>query len=252
MTIVVYDGSFAGLLTAVFEVYEYKFTAANICRENISGSLFGTTHTVTTNITKSQRVYKKLQDRLSPNAVRQLYVTYLSELKDIENVLLRYIQYALRTTIAVENDLSNTDVLTVQQTSRKVQREKHRMEAFVRFQLTKDQLYYAIIQPDYNVLPLISKHFKDRYADQNWLIYDGLRRYGLYYNQQNVTEVQMNFTADLNNVQDKTTLYDENELLYQQLWKQYFSSVNIKARKNMKLHIQHMPKRYWKYLVEKQ
>jgi probable DNA metabolism protein len=43
-------------------------------------------------------------------------------------------------------------VLTVQQTSRKVHREKHRMEAFVRFQLTKDQLYFAIVQPDFNVL----------------------------------------------------------------------------------------------------
>jgi probable DNA metabolism protein len=252
MTMVIYDGSFAGLLTAIFEVYEYKITAANICKDNVSGSLFGATHRVTTDIAKSQRVYKKLQDRLSVNALRQLHVTYLSELNDIENVLLRYIQYALRTTIAVENDLTNADVLMVQQTSRKVQREKHRMEAFVRFQLTKDLLYYAIIQPDYNVLPLISKHFKDRYADQCWLIYDGLRKYGLYYDKTNVTEVQMNFTADLNNAQDKTIIYDENEMLYQQLWKQYFNSVNIKARKNMKLHIQHMPKRYWKYLVEKQ
>jgi probable DNA metabolism protein len=112
-------------------------------------------------------------------------------------------------------------------------------------------LYYAIIQPDYNVLPLISNHFKDRYADQRWLIYDGLRKYGLYYDEHAVSEVQINFTADLNNAQDKNTLYDENEILYQQLWKQYFNSVNIKARKNMKLHIQHMPKRYWRYLVEK-
>jgi probable DNA metabolism protein len=48
------------------------------------------------------------------------------------------------------------------------------------------------------------------------------------------------------------TVYDEKESLYQELWKQYFDSVDIKARRNMKLHIQHVPKRYWKYLVEKQ
>ncbi|RYZ23730.1 MAG: DUF4130 domain-containing protein, partial [Chitinophagaceae bacterium] len=46
--------------------------------------------------------------------------------------------------------------------------------------------------------------------------------------------------------------YDEAESIYQELWKQYFKSVNIAARKNTKLHIQHMPKRYWKYLPEKQ
>ena len=55
------------------------------------------------------------------------------------------------------------------------------MEAFVRFQLTKDGLYYCIIQPDYNVLPLISNHFEKRYADQRWLIYDSRRKYGIYY-----------------------------------------------------------------------
>lgn len=26
----------------------------------------------------------------------------------------------------------------------------------------------------------------------------------------------------------------------------------IDARKNLKLHIQHVPRRYWKYLIEKQ
>ena len=252
MTVVKYDGSFAGLLTAIFEVYEYKIEQAVICRnEAANGSLFGNLHTVITNLDKSKRVYKKLQDRLSLKACKQLYDVYLSELKDIENVLLRYIQYALKSNLAIENDYANADVLLMQQTSRKVHREKHRMEAFVRFQLTKDQLYYSIIQPDFNVLPLISKHFEERYADQRWLIYDGLRKYGLYYNGQSVEEVQMNFEADLNNANILKEVFDEKEELYQQLWKQYFSSVNIAARKNMKLHIQHMPKRYWKYLVEK-
>ena len=139
----------------------------------------------------------------------------------------------------------------IHQTSRKVDREKHRMEAFVRFQLTKDGLYYSIIQPDYNVLPLISKHFEDRYADQQWLIYDARRKYGIYYNLKEVAAVQISFDIALNDKQQLATIHDEKEELYQQLWQQYFSSVNIAARKNMKLHIQHMPKRYWRYLVEK-
>lgn len=253
MRVVVYDGSFAGLLTAVFEVYEYKIDQPNIQRSGAaSGSLFAEVHTVETDLEKSKRVFKKLQERVSPRAAKQLYDAWLSELKDIENVILRYVQYSLNTKLAIENDYAHPDVLMIQQTSRKVHKEKHRMEAFVRFQLTKDQLYYCIIQPDYNVLPLISKHFKDRYADQRWLIYDGLRKYGLYYDGEKVQEVQMHFEADLNNLPNLREVFDEKEELYQQLWKQYFNSVNIKARKNMKLHIQHMPKRYWKYLIEKQ
>ena len=61
----------------------------------------------------------------------------------------------------------------------------------------------------------------------------------------------MNFDIDPTNKQSLKALYNEEEELYQQLWQQYFSSVNIVARKNMKLHIQHMPRRYWRYLVEK-
>lgn len=253
MTIVLYDGTFAGLLTAIFEVYEHKLVQPNICRDiAATGSLFASTHNVVTDLQKSKRVYKKLQDKLTLKALKQLYDCYLSELPGIENVIVRFVQYALNSKIAVENDYANADVLQLQQLSRKVHREKHRMEAFVRFQLTKDELYYAIIQPDYNVLPLISKHFKDRYADQRWLIYDGMRKYGLYYDKEKVAEVQMNFSADVNNEQSLKEIFDEKETLYQQLWKQYFSSVNIVARKNMKLHIQHMPKRYWRYLIEKQ
>jgi len=46
-------------------------------------------------------------------------------------------------------------------------------------------------------------------------------------------------------------LLQENEPDYQVLWKSYFDNVNIPERRNMKLHLQHIPKRYWKYLSEK-
>ena len=89
-------------------------------------------------------------------------------------------------------------------------------------QLTKDELYYAIIQPDYNVLPLISDHFKKRYADQRWLIYDCRRKYGLYYDLKEVEEVSMNFETDLNNEAAFKAIYDENEELYQNFMEAIF------------------------------
>lgn len=120
------------------------------------------------------------------------------------------------------------------------------MEAFVRFQLTADNIYYAIIEPDFNVLPIIRKHFRDRYADQQWIIYDARRKYALHYDLKEVHTVTIEFSENSND-----NIFHEDEGLYQDLWKNYFSSVNIGARKNTKLHIQHMPKRYWRYLIEK-
>lgn len=249
---VIYNGSFENFFTAVFEIYEYKIVQSDIQRDGLSNaSLFGA-HIVSENKNKAARVIKKLKEKITVQAFTNLYKTFLSELPGIENVLLRYVQYVIKSQNSIERNYSNADVLMVQQTSHKVDREKHRMKAFIRFQKTKDELYYAIVQPDFNVLPLINKHFKERYADQCWLIYDVRRKYGLYYDKLTVNEVNINFAENINDKQSLQTIYDEKEDLYQSLWQTYFNSVNIKARKNMKLHIQHMPKRYWKYLVEKQ
>lgn len=252
MNTVVYDGSFEGLLTAIFEVYEYKLQDVAIYKEQSAhSSLFGTIHKVYTNTEKSRRVLQKITQQLTRSSCTQFYKTFLSELPGIENTLLRYVQYVLDGKTGAENDYGHADVLMVQQTSRKVDREKHRMKAFVRFELTGDGLYYAVVQPDFDVLVLISKHFKESYADQRWMIYDAKRKYGIYYDLEKVSPVEVQFNDHTGNKTGDHFMYDEREKLYQTLWQQYFSSVNIKARRNMKLHIQHMPKRYWKYLTEK-
>ncbi len=252
MELLVYDGSFEGWLTAVFEVYEYKFLNACIrTQQHAQPNAFGKTHQVHTNSAKAARVWKGLQQKISARSTAQLYKAFLSEIPTIEDSMLRYVQYIFRSKTIVESNYSNQDVLMVQQTSRKVHREKHRMEAFVRFQLTKDKLYYAIVQPDFNVLPLVTRHFKERYADQRWLIYDARRKYGIYYDLEKVETVELSFNENTSGGENISSLYDETEPLYQSLWQQYFGSVNIAARKNTKLHLRHMPKRYWKYLPEK-
>lgn len=254
MDIVVYDGTWGGLLTAIFEVYEYKLHEPEIFRTEgaAPAAMFGKMHLVNTNAQKAERVRTKLLQKLTPKSFQRMYKTSLSEITGIENVILRYVQYVLASKATVEYNFSHPDVLLIQQTSKKVDREKHRMDAFIRFELTKDSLYYAIVQPDYNVLPLIISHFKNRYADQRWLIYDVSRKYGIYYDLQRVTEVLMDFSEDVKPGSGNKDFWDEDEALYRTLWQQYFKSVNIKARKNTKLHIQHMPRRYWKYLTEKQ
>ena len=111
-------------------------------------------------------------------------------------------------------------------------------------------MYFAKIEPDFNVLPLIRKHFKERYADQKWMIFDLKRHYGIFYD---LKEVHF-FTPDssqLQNFRNSEQFHHEEEKKYQTLWQRYFVKTGIPERKNMKLNIQWVPKRYWKYLTEK-
>lgn len=251
MHTVTYDGSFDGFLCAVFDVYEYKMDDVEIClAHEANANIFEKMHAARMNTEHSTRVWKGLEKKLSSDGLKQVYRAFLSGLPGMENILLRYIQYVFSSKISVEQDFSNPYVLEVQQVAKKVWREKHRMEAFVRFSKTADGLFYSVIEPEHDVLPLISRHFEDRYADQPWLIYDARRRYGIHYNLEQVSEVSLTFSDSVTG-SGISSVYDESEDIYQQLWKQYFKSVNIPARKNTRLHLQHMPKRYWKYLVEK-
>lgn len=252
MYTLLYDGTFDGFLSAVFDVYYYKFDKPQLVHENaFNGNIFEKVHRVSANARHSRRVWMGLAKRISPEARQQVYKAFLSQLPGIENVLLQYLQYAFDVSVSIETDFGNKAVLTVYQTAKKVHREMHRMKAFVRFQHTADGLYYAIIEPDFDVLPLITTHFCDRYADQRWLIWDGKRRYGIYYDLHNITNVQVLFENNTNSGKDIRIAFEKHEVLYQQLWRQYFKSVNIPARKNKRLHLQHMPIRYWKYLPEK-
>lgn len=248
----IYDGSFEGLLTAIFEIYEYKWSNTRIRKEGSQiPQLFEEIRTVVTDEAKATRVWKKLLRLFGSTGVRTLWKAWLSELETIEETILEVVQYAIKLQQNVLSDFGNLHVLQLQQAVKSVGREKHRMEAFVRFQLTKDDIYFSIIEPDFNVLPLILSHFRDRYADQRWFIFDSRRSYGIYYDLQTAEFVDFipNSLLSQNRISDEA--FSDDEALFQQLWNNYFKSTNIAGRKNTKLHVQHVPKRYWKYLVEK-
>lgn len=250
MTIVIYDGTWFGFLSAVFEVYEFKLSPVSIessARYQIRA--FTVSRTCYSDELKALRVWNGLKKRLSSTACRNIYLCFLSEIVGMEDVLLQFIQLAFSVN-EVEKAYGNPVVLKVSQLAKSVYREKHRMEAFVRFKLTKDNIYFATIEPDFNVIPVIVKHFEKRYADQQWLIFDTKRRYGIYYNLHSVEEVMMEFKEEKESG-SSNSIFSADEELYQKLWRDYFKHVNIVERKNTRLHIQHVPKRYWKYLIEK-
>jgi len=249
----IYDGSFDGFLTCVFEAYQYKQKNVEFQKENsVQHQMFTEGTSIITDTTKASRVWKGLSKKLSYHGVTQIYYAFQSEMEGVEALLFDFILKVFATDKNIETDFSDPTVLKISKIVKHVGREKHRMEAFVRFKLTKDDWYFANIEPDFDVLPLIAKHFKKRYADQRWMIYDIKRHYAICYNLDTVEFVTMEFNKDLNFTKNDGLFFAKEELEFQELWKNYFDSTNIKSRKNMKLHIKHVPKRYWKYLSEKQ
>lgn len=254
MEIYIFDGSFEGLLTAVFEYYERKAKQVKLVSDSkYQPSLLSLDLKVHTDKIKAARVWTGLQKKWDKDWTRKFYSSWLSEDENTFNNLFNMAIYIFNEPQGACNNFGNPFVLAVGQIYHKVHREKHRMEAFIRFQQTKDGIYYAAVEPDFNVLPLIAKHFKNRYADQSWIIYDQKRKYGLSYDQEKVTEITFEFEIEESTITNSlpANVLDTDEELYSILWKDYFKSTNIPARKNMALHVRHVPKRYWRFLTEK-
>ena len=256
MVVYTFDGTMEGLLTAVFDAYALKQRPEALLKEGDVLPLFcDHVYSVTTDDEKAQRVWTGLEKRLKREAMKLISVSWLSELPELNQPLFSYIYKVFR-----EGDISRNfadpDVLAVTNIARRVLHEQLRMKQFIRFQKAKDGTYLAVVGPDHNVLPLIIDHFQDRFNDQPWLIYDARRHYGFYYDGQKVIRITFEDEAavpfDLGNGQLNDEVLSENDRLLQDLWRTYFKAICIKERMNPRKQLNDMPRRYWKYMTEKQ
>ena len=253
MHTLLYDGSFNGLFTAIFEVFEYKFEDCEIIAEHhyFQENFFANIHHTITNEIKAERVLKNLEKNLGKEGISRLMLVYFSERQDLERLILAAVRHSLKHPGQnILQDFANPDIMEISKICKSVGREIHWMHAFVRFEKLQDEVFFSKIEPDFNVLPLIGKHFKARYADQKWMIFDLKRHYGIVYDLKNV-EFFYPDDSQLQNFRQSEQFHHDEEKAYQKLWQRYFVKTGIPERKNLKLHIQWLPKRYWKYLTEK-
>ena len=257
MTVYTFDTTLDGLLTAVFDSFFRKQQDVTLLADGEQLPLFADEpHVVHTDSEKAERVWKGLEKYLSKDGLRMITVSLLSEERTLNQPLFNFICKVFRLKVnGLERNASDSDVLEVRNSCRRVLHEQLRMKQFIRFQKAKDGTYLAVVSPDHNVLPLIIHHFQDRFNDQPWLIYDAHRHYGYYYDGKTVIHITFENEAavpfDLTNGKLDADILSENDQLFQQLWRTYFKAICIKERMNPKKQLSDMPRRYWKYMTEK-
>ncbi len=250
---ILYDGTFEGFLSVVFECYVRKIEPENICAEELfQESMFCEKVFVSTNPENSKRVWKGWQKKISRDLNQLPFLAFLSGEPGIEMKLYHFAKLSFASKIPIESNYSDEQIIDIRKASRRVTQEAMRMLQFVRFQLTKDGIYFSGIKPRYDVLPMTLKHFKERFADQQWLLYDMKRDYGFHYNTSEIDEVKLdNKTFNLYDGSLQPMLLQEDEVKYQNMWSSYCKNITIKERLNYKCQKNHMPRRYWKFLPEK-
>ncbi len=242
--IYIYDGTWDCFLTAVHHYYYDKQNISNIesclCYKP---NLIDEYRTITTDIIKAKAVEEAIVHKISAESLENLQRCFFSEIEGREMWILKYIRLGFKIGMRIDSMLGDKIVLDVLIPARKVGMECHRMLGLLRFELLEGGIYYAKIQPDHNIISFISPHFKNRFADQNWIIHDTKRKIASLYNTKKMLLSYM----DLSNIPE----LHADELKFQALWKNYYKHIAIKNKINPKLQKNFMPKRYWKNLTEK-
>lgn len=236
-----HDGTFNGLLTCIYEHYYSNKANGIYPNSRYEMELLEKEIIIDTDEEKANKVYSAIFSKISDEAMRHVYYTFLSDDYKKDCYILRYLELGFKMGYKVDGDYTNKDVINVHDLSSKVSKERHRLLGLLRFQEVNDVLY-AVLTPDHDLIELLASHFADRLKNENFIIHDKRRNKAVIYNKKQW--IIKDFKLE-----DEIKL-SKRELDFQAMWKGYFEHIGIKERKNLVLQRQYVPTRYRKNIVE--
>lgn len=155
--------------------------------------------------------------------------------------LLYRLLWRLQREPLLRHDPLDADMLAARQMARAVQREMHKMRAFVRFRQVQEDagppLHVAWFEPEHHIVDANAPWFSRRFANLRWAIL-GPRRCVEWDGRQ------LHFRGGASRADAPPA--DAGEAL----WLTYYQSIFNPARLNLAMTVKEMPRRYWRNLPE--
>lgn len=242
-----YDGTFNGLLTIVFDCYLSKVIPSDVLpKENYLPNLLEKPYFISTDEKKANRIWHGIYTNISYTALYDCYYAFLSCHKGKELAILKYLLHGFYVGFRICNMLAIDYVLEVTKLRKTVFGEAHRLKGLVRLSELENNLWYAPIHPDNNVIEQVGHFLMARFPTQNLILHDKNRNLAFLYSIQNRNDYEILKVPII----FKIPKFSEEEKQFQKLWKTFFNTISIKERTNPRLQMQFMPKKYWKDLIE--
>lgn len=240
--IYLYDGTLEGFLTVVFLCFKEKILPKLIIEEKkYIINLFENYKNIETDYKKADRVINGIK-KISEYSLYNVYTSFLSNKENKENMILEYIINLFSFGEKVNYMRNINAILEVENMTRTVKREAHRFKGFVRFTELDNNILYSKIEPDNDVIEIVSNHFKNRLKNEYWIIQDTKHNKLSLYNKK---EIMIIHTDNL--IEDNLKIKESE---YEKLWMCFYENINIKERKNLRCQRNFMPKKYWKNILE--
>mgnify|MGYP001523559943 len=177
----VYDGTFAGFLSAVYRIYhDGTGQMGSISASRGSGDLFGEETEVATDINHAETVADAFLKSCGTAAFRWLYRAFLCD-DDSEEYLFDYVRRGFKWGKSIYTHQGEVWMWEILRRSQMAGNEAEKFKGIVRFSELAEGMLYAPIHPTHHVLPLIVRHFQKRLSCEEWAIHDVGRHVAAYY-----------------------------------------------------------------------
>ena len=239
-----YDGTFDGLLTAIFYAYSSKEPCQIFCSTNYQPSLLHPSKFITTEEDKAARIYQSVLHKLSHHTYEQLYITSLSASLEAPTLALNYLRLCYQEGAAINEAKQHPIIHDIDRLVKAIYLEMHRYLGFVRFKEIAPVVFYGRIEPVNDILPIMIEHFQKRFADQAYMIHDSKRQKLLIYNKK---ESFIQFLTP----EESTALLNQNfDDPFESLFKTYYEATTIADRLNLRQRNAFIPRRFRRFLTE--
>ncbi|HEY8500476.1 MAG TPA: DNA metabolism protein, partial [Clostridia bacterium] len=109
--IYLYDGSFEGLLTCIFEAYAAKKPDISIVPQKAyTPSFLEEERLIETDMEKFRRVYESVSKKISPRAQKIIYKVWLSEDENASNLIYKFLRIGYKIGDKVVNYIQEPSV----------------------------------------------------------------------------------------------------------------------------------------------
>ncbi|NPV39004.1 MAG: DUF4130 domain-containing protein [Brevinematales bacterium] len=236
---IVHDGGFESFFTALVMALERE--------EEFTGeddSLFATER-VSPDPERVEKWLHAMHLSYGEEVISDFMALFFSEDLERERLSLRYALLLKEKGNMIRRALHHEIVHKVMRIRRAYFFEVHRFQGLVRFREIGGWLY-GPIEPTYHILPYLWGHFRRRLPQERWILHDVRRDVAVLFDKE------IHWASGFVLQDTLSRLESEKEKEIQALWKSFYQSIAIPERKNPRQQRQMMPKKYWKYLVEKE
>jgi len=237
--IYLYKESFNDLLNLINYLLKNKIHPENIKNEFYSKTLLDEIYYPI--IKEDNDLCERITNKIGIDSFLIIYYVFLSNDNDKELLIYQFLLNSLKYKSKIRFMRNIDCVSKCLKISRYVKHEAHKFKGFVRFSELYNGVLYSEIEPENNILLILSNHFKSRLKNEYWMIKDNKRNIISIYDKSKFYILNGN-DINVNNLKKKD--------YYEDMWKSFYRIIGIKERKNDRCRMNFMPKKYWKYIVE--